>query len=290
MLNAHPHIHCPDELDFIFDHFTGPDAHGKYGIDHGALARGPGFQKTGLSIPQESSGPEAAKNLIGQLQKIEPGTLAIMVHRNTERILATTPEAKFVHFVRDPRDVGRSSVGMGWAKDVYFGIDFWLRTERQWDTIKDRVPPSQILEVRYESLIQDAEGALREICGFLGRDYDPDMLNYSEDSTYAAPDPSLIEQWRQKLSETEIGWIEGKVGPYLTSRGYTPSGVPPLSPSGWELARLKFLNKLHTKRVQIGRYGLGTVLLRKLGNVTNARFLQDAAQKSINRQRGRYLK
>jgi len=45
------------------------------------------------------------------------------VHRKFDKLLMIWPDAKFIHVVRDPRDVARSVVKMGRVGHVYYGAD-----------------------------------------------------------------------------------------------------------------------------------------------------------------------
>jgi len=57
--------------------------------------------------------------------------LSLSIHRNAPKT-AVLPEAKIVHLRHDPR-VARSSIGMGWARYSYFGVEHWIGTEIRWD-------------------------------------------------------------------------------------------------------------------------------------------------------------
>ena len=135
--------------------------------------------------------------MIAALGQHRPGTLVLMLHRGLDRLLDLYPEARIVHMLRDPRDVARSSIGMGWAGHVYFGVDHWIKTERGWGRCLHRIPEDRRMELRYDDLIRTPHETLTRLCRFAGLDFDPAMLSYDSQSSYAAPDTSLIDQWRR---------------------------------------------------------------------------------------------
>nr|WP_083599261.1 sulfotransferase [Shimia gijangensis] len=60
--------------------------------------------------------------------------------------------------------------------------------------------PEQVLEVKYETLIEEPEETLNKICLFLDVQFQPSVLEYDQNSTYSKPDAALTYQWRRKLT------------------------------------------------------------------------------------------
>jgi hypothetical protein len=58
--------------------------------------------------------------------------------------------------------------------------------------------PEQVLEVKYETLIEEPEETLTKICLFFGVQFQPSMLEYDQNSTYSKPDVAMTYQWRRK--------------------------------------------------------------------------------------------
>ncbi len=141
------------------------------------------------------------------------------------------PNARFIHIVRDGRDVARSQLELGWVGNVYTGVQAWIDAERLWEKVREVVPASRRIDLKYEDLVTDAEGELTRICDFLDLSYDPAMLRYNEDSTYDSPDPRLIAQWRRKLSRDAVRLAESRISEMLVERGYELSGHKPLKVS-----------------------------------------------------------
>ena len=96
-------------------------------------------------------------------------------------IAAGLEEARFVHLIRDGRDVAlsRRSRGMGADKPIADVAELWRRrienARRQAKRLRGRY-----LELRYEDLVADPETALRRVCELVDLGYDPAMLTYHE--------------------------------------------------------------------------------------------------------------
>jgi len=93
-----------------------------------------------------------------------------------ERVL---PEARFVHLIRDGRDVALSLM------EVHFGPEDVLSAAKRWTAwiAKARRHAQRVdhyLEMRYEDLVQDPEGVLTRVCDFVELPWDSAMLEYHE--------------------------------------------------------------------------------------------------------------
>jgi hypothetical protein len=157
---------------------------------------------------------------------------------------------------------------MGWAGNVWTGVERWIDVERLWDRLKGKLSTERYIELTYESLIQEPKARLCEICAFVGIPYDPAMLTYHLHSTYASPDPKLIGQWRQKLSDRGIRLVESRIGSMLEARGYELSGLEPLRVGRVMHWQLRLQDRWTRMRFRQRRYGgplwLADVLSRRL--------------------------
>ena len=177
------------------------------------------------------------------------------------------PGARLIHMLRDPRDVARSSVVMGWAGLSYYGVNHWMATEQSWDAAT--FPPAQVLTLKFEALMADLEGRLTEVCAFLGVPFSQDMLGYHHNTTYGPPDPKIAEQWRRKATPHEIALLEGKCGALIQSRGYA-AGPKAHHPGGAERALLSVRNNIGRRRASLRRFGLPLLLGAKLSRWVGA--------------------
>lgn len=144
------------------------------------------------------------------------------------------PDAKFIHVIRDGRDVALSFMNAGWVKNRNFP-----KAARKW---KERVEAGisgettlekdRYFELRYERLIIDPEQTLKDVCSWLGIAYDPNMLffhrtqdsqikNQSLHRMIGKPvDSSRAFAWKGQLSFVEVSDFEEMAGPLLDRLGY----------------------------------------------------------------------
>ncbi|MDQ3031588.1 MAG: sulfotransferase [Myxococcota bacterium] len=153
------------------------------------------------------------------------------VHRHYDRLLRIWPDARFVHLVRDGRDVARSTVAIGWAGNVWTACEHWAAAERLWAQVAATLPADRRIDVHYEELVRDPRATLERICAFIGIEYDEAMLEYPQRSSYRAPDPALAERWRETFAPHELRLVESRIGELLVERGYPLSGAPLAPPS-----------------------------------------------------------
>jgi hypothetical protein len=123
------------------------------------------------------------------------------------------PEARFIHVIRDARDVALSS------RDHWFGSVADLEGEASnwvWQIREARYQAQavrQYLEIRYEDLIADPQLVLQGVCRFLELRYDPVMES-------SHPEPSRIGRWRTEMSGEERRRFEAVAGDMLRDLGY----------------------------------------------------------------------
>ncbi len=255
MVNHHPLLSNPGEMDFLFEPPPLKNAAPDLDCYLHEISFNRVFRAAGFKPKPELGHAGMIRDMVAGLRT--PGRkLSINIHRNFSRIPAIFPAARYVHLVRDPRDVSRSAIGMGWAGNVYHGVDHWTQSERDFERLAAAVPPDRIHEMRNEALIADPVGELTRLCAFFGVPYDPAMLSYPATTTYAAPDPALIGQWRRQMSPREVGLVEAKVGAMLTDRGFEPSGHSPVRPGPLGLFQLRMEDRWNRWRLMARRQGL----------------------------------
>lgn len=281
MLGGHSGIHSASEADYLFDHIT-PDPNGPGGwrYDREALAKDWIFRDIAKLALPDGQGTDLTAAIVDQLVARAPDQiLSVNLHRNAPLAHRLFPDAKVIHLLRDPRDVARSSVGMGWTGNSYFGVDHWIETERAWAAAG--IPESQVFEIRFEDLMQDLEAGLTRMCDFLGLPFDRAMLDYHENSTYGPPDPSIAQKWKKRADPHEIALIEGRAGNLLKACGYEPNGAPAM-PGAFENVSLTVGHRLNRWKYNIDRYGAGLFFKHHITRVLGLRQVaqQFAAEKA----------
>jgi len=281
MLDSHPNILNPGEFDFLTD-LLGSDGRLPDMRQYSRwLSTHRGFQETGLAVDARLGYRQLMQSFIDQLSRPD-AVLAMNVHRNFERLPWLFPDARYIHLIRDPRDVARSSIVMGATGNLYRGVDIWAAAERSWDKLAATLTADRYMEVRYEVLLENVVEELTRICSFLDLPYSPSMLSYPSRSTYSAPDPKLRYQWKGRCRTRELQWVDWKLGHMLRQREYELSGFPPLRPTLLERATLRLQDKYYRIRFQIKEYGLALYLENLLAVRSRIPSWQDSCQMRIN--------
>lgn len=214
------------------------------------------FLRSGFTIDRSLEYPDLVRDFLRQKHEADGRPeVAITIHSNFHRCPDLWPDARYVHLLRDPRDVARSCVVQGWAGNTYHGVGIWLEAERRWDLLVERTRPEQRYELRYEDLVEAPERELAGLCDFLGLEYEEAMLRYDEDSTYSRPDPRLASQWKQRMSRRELARLEARCGSLLSDRGYSPSASPSRGPGRVERLALYGDHRFRRALGGIRRYG-----------------------------------
>jgi hypothetical protein len=129
------------------------------------------------------------------------------------------PDAKYIHMVRDGRDVAISFARTPWwHNDIGMNLERWHTEVRQIiDSSNQILNPNQILQIRYEDFVEQPESGLRRICDFLGIDFEYAMLDpatYIDYSMYSRIDERNIS------SLALIEWSKSKSGPTFKGSCY----------------------------------------------------------------------
>jgi hypothetical protein len=256
LLGHHPRICRCDEFEYVATAISGrtewPDSD-KY-ADQLPLHRD--FREAGYRVDRTRAFPDIAREFLVQRQRMDARELVgATVHNHFDELLRIWPDAKFIHLGRDPRDVARSCVEMGWNGNAWAAVEIWIRSEDAWQRIRKQVPADRLLEVEFEDLVADAEKALRRVTAFLGVEYDPAMLEIEKDTTYRRPSPRASRSWRDDASKFDVRAMEARLGARLAQAGYAASGEPALQISGLRELGLRLTDRYGRMRFSIRRYG-----------------------------------
>jgi hypothetical protein len=161
------------------------------------------------------------------------------------------PRARFVHIVRDPRDVclsmlewrsGERTAGQfgTWEMDPVISTAlYWRYSVGMGREAGQTLGPALYHEVRYEDLVVSPERELEQICEFLGIPYAEEMTRFHEGRTRRKPGRSSkaqwlpptagLRDWRTQLPTGDIERIEAACGDRIDSFGYATRlhGCPP---------------------------------------------------------------
>jgi hypothetical protein len=159
------------------------------------------------------------------------------------------PEGRFVHLIRDGRDVAGSLSRTPFGpKTVLAQARYWAKRVRAGRRAGASLGHSRYLEVRYESLVGHLENELRRICAFADLAFDPAMLRHHERSVGAIPPSEIghqagalqplragIRDWRVDMPARDVAIFESAEGRLLDELDYPRSGG--FVPTAWVRAR-----------------------------------------------------
>ena len=159
------------------------------------------------------------------------------------RIKRDFPDAKFIHIIRDPRDLALSLDKKGWSRPLPWdkrnsllaaGV-YW-----EWIVRKGRKYGEQLgsdyMETRYEDLVQTPASELAKIGKFLDCDLDYERIKAQSVGSIKNPLTSFKEdlnqgtfspvgRWKDKFPAAQLAKFEALVGEYMQELGYTLSNA-----------------------------------------------------------------
>ncbi|MQA75236.1 MAG: hypothetical protein GEU88_12975 [Solirubrobacterales bacterium] len=265
MLDAHPRLAIPAETHFVPALIERAKAGGEPDALLGEILSARNWGDFGLD-------PETLRARIATLDGADPASVLRGFYRlyadarSKPRWGDKTPgyvkrmriigealgEARFVHLIRDGRDVAlsRRGRGMGAEKPIADVADRWRRRIEAARRSARRLR-GRYLELRYEDLVADPEPVLRRVCELVELDYDPAMLRYHERAeqrlremsgdlpaaggrrgrsgeermaahalTSRPPAGDRVGGWRERMSATERAEFEAVAGGLLAELGY----------------------------------------------------------------------
>jgi hypothetical protein len=187
------------------------------------------------------------------------------------------PEARFIHIIRDGRDVTLSLMEKDWgANNAVEGAVIWSRSVRAGREAARELGPARYREISYEGLIDDPETVVRSVCEFIELPFDPDMLRYYErprppmpgqggggrkkDGRLRLPPTKGLRDWRSQMPERDVAAFEMVAGPLLQDLGYEGGGgrLPAWKRFGvgirvlWRRTRFAVRRMIHQARLKTG--------------------------------------
>ncbi|HJU51286.1 MAG TPA: sulfotransferase [Acidimicrobiia bacterium] len=184
------------------------------------------------------------------------------------------PEAKFIHIIRDGRDVALGYVQRPeWGPHTVAEAAFYWRSRvSRGQEAGKRLGSERYREVRYEAFVEDPAGEAARLCEFLGISFAPQMLTYYERGTAfaaASKDPQAftalsrpptkgLRDWRKDMRPADLRIFEHIAGHQLAKLGYETGngGRSPITAArlaiarvGWQTRRINArLSRLRRRR------------------------------------------
>ena len=283
MLNQHPQLVWCGQVEYVVSYLAEDGSWPDLEEYYRRLRNDVVFIPQKLEIDTTLTYPELIKSFIAQHQKrTQKPMVGATVHWDFDRLLEFWPRARFIHIVRDGRDVARSNVSMGWTGNVWTGSRRWIEAETLWDRFSKQLSPDIYLEIAYEDLIRGPKETLTKICEFIGLPYSDEMLSYAKTTVYDLPDPAYLNQWKRKLSNFEIRLIESRIGDMLERRNYPTTDLPPIKMTHFLKLWLLIQDRVGRARFRLKKYGLALFIENFLANrFGNTRWKDQTRQKFI---------
>lgn len=251
ILNAHPDVAVPPESRFITELHPGGDRVSSEAFLR-SLAAHKRFQTWDLPITVVAEELRSAVGDAAEVDYPEAITAAFRAYarvngksrwgdktpryvEHLELLSRLFPAARFIHLIRDGRNVALSYANVPFGpKTVGQAAALWSKRVRAgYEVGRSTLGGERYLEVLYEDLVEDAEGETRDICGFIGVEFDPGMLDYTERARgsvlprASAYNPHVTEKptvnvrsWQNSMPPDQVEVFEAVAGDTLSLIGY----------------------------------------------------------------------
>lgn len=152
------------------------------------------------------------------------------------------PKAKILHIIRDGRDVAVSWLRAGFGpRNLFTAAHAWCSMVEAGRRASAGLDRERYLEVRYEALVAETAGTMREVCAFLEESFTEAVLRPSPFTLwhYDAPiigkaplrqsRPTEIvggnaAKWKQTMTRSDRVLFESMAGDLLQALGYETEG------------------------------------------------------------------
>src|SRR4051812_20808382 len=260
MLDSHPLLHVPPESRFVpalLERESELRVGGRLDPDKlvDSLARDEHFRAWGL--PEDdlrallrTNEPASVADAVRAMFKLRASAASKPRYGDKSPpyvmrlpLLASAfPEGRFVHLVRDGRDVALAFMDADFGPEsaAHLALHWRLRVERG-RKAGETLGAQRYLEVRYEDLVAEPEPVLRRVCDFIDLEYDDAMLGYQArvaEIVQFDPDPTNhrnlakpptvgLRDWRTQMSRSDVARFELLGSNTLRQFSYEPSGATP---------------------------------------------------------------
>ncbi len=243
MLERHPDLAIPPESYFPVS------LHAKHSgsLDRAALAGdlalNPRFADWGLSEAATRSALAGATDYASAMRSLYSAyaasagkrrygdkTPAFVLHM--ELLASLFPEARFIHLIRDGRDVAASLVETEFGPGrITRAAEVWTRRVTRGRASGRALGPGRYFEFHYEALVDDTASTLKDICASIELDMRSDMLEPSRDTvipqrelahhgSLSKPVTKGLRDWRRDMPPRDVAAVEAVAGEMLSELGY----------------------------------------------------------------------
>jgi hypothetical protein len=155
------------------------------------------------------------------------------------RIRQLFPDSKIIHITRDYRDNYLSLINVNFEVPIIPLVVFrWKFAWKRMQKLKKQ-HPELIYSIRYEDLATDPESKFRDVCRFMGLDFDPSVFSFYEKkdqmeeayggsqelavvhkSLFNPISTDRMDLWKSKLTERQVRVADLVAGKTAEKAGY----------------------------------------------------------------------
>ena len=153
-----------------------------------------------------------------------------------EQIKYAFPDSFLLHIIRDPRDVILSRMKSDWGKNTSFAVHLAEHKVQLESMLKNssQLFKEKYIEVFYETLLENPEKELQNICDKIGLQYSSEMLDFqkkageivfSDERTWKENvfKPLIKDnknKWKEGLTQFQVGLVELALKNQFLKLGY----------------------------------------------------------------------
>lgn len=287
MLNAHPGLAIPDESPFVYETYRLLAKRGQrddLDLAWRLIRESDRFGQWGLPSAEVEQfltdhPPTDYADLVRLLfaayarwrGKPHAGDKTTRNARRFTWLAAHFPASRFVHLLRDPREVCMSRVVQVFNSGGLSGAAIHWRAHVAAARAASEALGDRMLEVRYEELVGAPREQLERLSAFIGIPFDDSMLSHSK-SSGAIPRQNVgvhasqpvqvgMRRWREELSIDDVSVIEFIAAGLMDEVGY-PRELGRLTPRAAAAIARETARHGHREWLQRGAPLVGGVLRR----------------------------
>lgn len=129
-----------------------------------------------------------------------------------KELIDLIPKAKFIHIIRDGRDVACSYMAIKklntnspykpiLSTNIVEIAKEWKKNNESVLDLFEKLTNDKIISIRYEDLVSKPEETVRKLAAFLKVSYDPNMLLYYKNNQINKEEPTQTLDWKLKTLE-----------------------------------------------------------------------------------------
>lgn len=157
------------------------------------------------------------------------------------QILKVFPKAKFIHIIRDGRDVANSVMKLDWGpNDILGAAEWWSDHVSVARAIGTVLGQDRYAEVKYEDLVNSPIVELGRLCEFLNEPFVESMLEYHKSpgseipesrkfqhyNSNQPPKSSRTYAWKAEMNKTHQALFNDYASKTLMDLGYEVPNIP----------------------------------------------------------------